>query len=360
VADTQVTRLAWADRAKGIAILLVVLHHVIQFSADQQWASADATYVNSMLQTFRMPLFFAMSGLFFGKAVTKSWRWLLLNRVLPFAYLYVLWAVVWHACFEVMPVKRDGLGLDYLTAHLSDPGVGPWYLYALALYFIVAKALSPLPPWGQLAIVVAISVPVATRLIVPPVWAWEYIGMYGAAFFAGMHGKHLLTRLADRTTLTTFALAAGVWGVGTAAMYSLAPPVGRYLFIPLCAAGIALGVTLAALWSRASLLGWLGGRTLPIYLLHQPLIGAIYSIAVVRSLPDSPWVAVGALACTWVVVVVASVAIWRVTKVVPGLFVAPWYGAGNATMSRASSAATRRSVPVRPGTGAQDPGRHRG
>jgi uncharacterized membrane protein YcfT len=360
VADPLVTRLAWADRAKGIAILLVVLHHVVQFSGDQQWASANVAHVNSMLQTFRMPLFFAMSGLFFGKAVTKPWRWLLINRVLPFAYLYVLWAVVWHACFEVMPVKRVGLSLDYLTTHLSDPGVGPWYLYALALYFIVAKALSPLPPWIQLAITVAISVPVAARLIVPPVWAWEYIGMYGVAFFAGMHGRQLLTRLADRTTLATVALAAGGWGVGTAVMYSLAPPVGRYLFVPLCAAGIALGVTLAAMSGRASLLGWLGRRTLPIYLLHQPLIGAIYSIAVVRSLPDSPWVVAGVLVCTWVVVVVAAVVIWRVTNIVPGLFVAPWYGAGNATMSRAPSRAIRRSVPVRPGTGAPGPGRHRG
>lgn len=38
---TYVARLAWVDRAKGIAILLVVLHHVIQFSAELQWASDD-------------------------------------------------------------------------------------------------------------------------------------------------------------------------------------------------------------------------------------------------------------------------------------------------------------------------------
>ena len=315
-ANRHVTRLAWVDRAKGIAILLVVLHHVIQFSADQQWASDDVIYANTMLQPFRMPLFFAMSGLFFQRAAVESWRWLLTNRVLPFTYLYVIWTVVWHACFEVMPVERAGLGLQYLSAHLFDSGVGPWYIYALTLYFVVAKALSLLPPWSQLAIMAAV-VPVAARLIELP-WAWEYICMYSLAFFAGMHGQRLLIRLADRTTWVTVVIAAAVWGFGTAGVYLLAWPHGRYLFIPLSAAGIILGVALAAFWSRASVLGWFGRRTLPIYLLHQPLIGAIYSIDVIRSLPSSPRVVAGVLLCTWAVVVMAAIAIWRVTALSRG------------------------------------------
>src|SRR6476659_9784700 len=36
-----------------------------------------------------------------------------------------------------------------------------------------------------------------------------------------------------------------------------------------------------------------GRRTLRIYLLHQPLIGAVYSIDVIRSLPSSPSVVAG-------------------------------------------------------------------
>ena len=329
------TRLAWVDRAKGIAILLVVLNHVVQFSAELQWASDEVIYFNTMLQTFRMPLFFAMSGLFFGRAASAPWRWLMVNRVLPFLYLYGIWTVIWSAAFEMAPIAGINFGLRHLPALVTDPGVGPWYIFALVLYFIAAKALSPLPAWIQLTLVAAVSVPVAAHLIGLP-WAWQYICLYSLAFFAGMHGQRVLIGLADRTTWVTVMIAGGVWGVGTVGMHVLPWPFGLYLFVPLCAAGIALGVSLAALLNRATLLGWFGRRTLPIYLLHQPLIAAVYSIDAVRSLPGSGWVVAGVLLCTWSAVVVASIGIWRVGRVIPGLFEAPWYGAGNATMSRAN------------------------
>ena len=85
----------------------------------------------------------------------------------------------------------------------------------------MAKVLSPLPSWSQLAIIAAVSVPVAMHLI-EMAWAWQFISMYGLAFFAGMHGQRLLMRRADRTTWVTVAIAAGVWGLGTVGVYLLA------------------------------------------------------------------------------------------------------------------------------------------
>lgn len=323
------TRIGWVDRAKGIAILLVVLHHAIQFSAHQQWASETVVSVNWMLQTFRMPVFFAMSGLFFRHTSSRSWRWLLVNRVLPFLYLYGVWTAVWNAAFELTPVEGINFGLRHVPALFADPGVGPWYILALAMYFLAAKILSPLPVWGQLTIVATLAVPVATGLISLG-WAWEYVTMYGLAFFAGMHGRRILMELADRTTAVSVAAAAGIWGIGTAAAVILGWP----MFIPLCAAAIALGVTVAAYLDRATVLSWVGMRTLPIYLLHMPLIGAVYSIPGIGSLPASTVVGAGVVLCTWIFAVFASVGIWRVGRIIPGLFTAPWCGEGSATRTR--------------------------
>ena len=141
------------------------------------------------------------------------------------------------------------------AALVTDPGVGPWYIFALVLYFIAAKALSPLPVWSQLALIAAVSVPVATHLVELP-WAWQFISMYGLAFFAGMHGQRLLMRLADRTTWVTVLIAGGVWGVGTVGMYLLPWPFGRTCSFRSARQGLPLAFRLPPL--RTGPPFWLG------------------------------------------------------------------------------------------------------
>ena len=51
-------RITWIDTAKGICILLVVLSHVSQYTQIDYPLQAD-------FLTFRMPLYFILSGLFF-------------------------------------------------------------------------------------------------------------------------------------------------------------------------------------------------------------------------------------------------------------------------------------------------------
>ncbi len=347
---TYVTRLAWVDRAKGIAILLVVLHHVIQFSAELQWASDEVIYCNTMLQTFRMPLFFAMSGLFFSRAASAPWRWLMVNRVLPFLYLYGIWTAIWSVAFEMAPIEGINFGLRHAACPGHRSGRGP--VVHLRAGHSISLRQRHFRRYQR-----GVSSRSSPRCRYPsPLTSSGCHGRGNTSACTAWRSSRACTasacscRLADRTTWVTVLIAGGVWGVGTVGVYLLAWPFGQYLFVPLCAAGIALGVSLAALLNRATVLGWFGRRTLPIYLLHQPLIGAVYSIDVVRSLPGSGWVVAGVLLCTWSAVVVASIGIWRVGRVIPGLFVAPWYGAGNATMSRASANAPRCS------TGSRSPG----
>lgn len=58
-------RIAWIDNVKGIAILLVVLGHVIQFMYCP--SNFDQNPVFRVIYSFHMPLFFILSG-----CVTKS------------------------------------------------------------------------------------------------------------------------------------------------------------------------------------------------------------------------------------------------------------------------------------------------
>ena len=61
-------RIEWIDTAKCICIILVILGHVFQFFG-------TSNLINDIFSTFRMPLYFILSGLFFkqyGGAISNK------------------------------------------------------------------------------------------------------------------------------------------------------------------------------------------------------------------------------------------------------------------------------------------------
>lgn len=66
------TRWPWVDYLKGIAILLVVYRHVIIGIERSEIPIPNALlYANMMFFSFRMPLFFILSGLFISRSLAK-------------------------------------------------------------------------------------------------------------------------------------------------------------------------------------------------------------------------------------------------------------------------------------------------
>lgn len=87
-----VDRVQWVDAARGIAIILVVLHHSIQGALDADIASDNWSVVTEFVRTMRMPLFFACAGIFAGKWIrTKTWGEMLRSKVLLLMWVYLLW-----------------------------------------------------------------------------------------------------------------------------------------------------------------------------------------------------------------------------------------------------------------------------
>lgn len=86
---TQSNRIEWIDTAKGICISLVVLQHISNYVVIDYFMEYD-------FLTFRMPLYFILSGLFFktyegfvGFFVRKT------NKLLiPYIFFYVVFGVV--------------------------------------------------------------------------------------------------------------------------------------------------------------------------------------------------------------------------------------------------------------------------
>lgn len=138
-------RVVWVDTAKGICILLVVLHHCAQLMG--------ASYpLQQEFMTFRMPLYFILSGLFFKQYGFKTFILKKTNKLLiPYIFFYVVTGVL----IPVALSRLFGLRLAFYESYgfkavlsifservICNPSI--WFLFCLfevnmffyLLYFI--------------------------------------------------------------------------------------------------------------------------------------------------------------------------------------------------------------------------------
>lgn len=315
----RAARLVWVDVAKAMAIVLVVLFHATQAvygDADQgRWEA-----VNSVFATFRMPLFFTVSGLFAARSLERPWRWVLTHRVGLYLYLYVLWWLLREAGFELVAraagTERDAPDPRLLLVH---PSSAMWFLYALALFFLVARAARRVPVPVQLLAAGALSAVAGSSLDIPE--GRRNMALYLVFFLLGAHLSASVRRRAERSTgpvavglLLAFAGATGL--VAVAGLREV-PPFRLALGLLAVAAGLALARVVDRTAVRAPL-AYLGRNTLPVYVLHSVVLAAL-----VAALPDAVvgW-PVSPLPLTAVAVGI-SLGLNLVLRQVPGLLALP-------------------------------------
>ncbi len=282
------SRVAWADVAKGVCILLVVLWHVlmkhylqIHWHIGGQVKGAWGTFGEQLLP-LRMPLFFAVSGFFAVRAVQRTWPEVLRTKVAKFYYLYALWLVIHTAILAFVPdfgtESADG-PLKFLAQLFITPS-NLWYLYALALYFVIARATRRVPRSLVLGLAFALSATASAGLIPVP---GDRAGVYQnlVFFLAGLYTKTLIEKLAAQATWLRLALIAVPYAVLLAVVAVFDAKTWFGLWPLVSGVAIVLGVTAAGLVTRFSrlttALASIGRRTLPIYVMHMPLLAVLHA-----------------------------------------------------------------------------------
>lgn len=141
-------RIEWADYAKGICIVLVVMlyavGHVDHVAGHGGWLDPVVAFA----RPFRMPDFFLVSGVLLTLSIHRDWHTFLDRKVVHFAYFYVLWLTILLA-FESRWIAPEagwsGVGALYLKSFVHPYGT-LWFIYVLPIFFVVTKTFHRAPP----------------------------------------------------------------------------------------------------------------------------------------------------------------------------------------------------------------------
>ncbi|MBL4799494.1 MAG: acyltransferase family protein [Oleispira sp.] len=135
-------RFEWVDYAKAIGILLVVYGHVARglVSAGIMPDSIVYRYVDSVIYTFHMPLFFFLSGLFLISSFqSKGFGRVFGSKIDTIVYPYIIWSLLQGGVEVVLSSYTNASVTVYdVVSLLSSPRAQFWFLYALFLVFSIS------------------------------------------------------------------------------------------------------------------------------------------------------------------------------------------------------------------------------
>ncbi|MEP6583069.1 MAG: acyltransferase [Ginsengibacter sp.] len=152
----------WVDYAKGIAIILVLYRHVFEGIKNSGIDVSKHLFLeewNIVFFSFRMPLFFIVSGVFVTSSfVKRGMEKFVKTKLRTILYPYFLWGIIQITLQLVFSKYVNGgikpgsyLYLLYLPREIEQF----WYLYALfnvTVLYVILKYYLGLKPWHHLAL----------------------------------------------------------------------------------------------------------------------------------------------------------------------------------------------------------------
>ena len=151
-------RLAYIDFMKGLCIMLIVMHHT-----EVKFFDTLAPNLDNALQSFRVPMYYFLSGLFF-KTYSGFFSFLkrkINNLIIPFLFFHIIGFIV--AAATHYAINNDSPFNWYAIIWPAYYRIWPytmplWFLISLfevnIIYYLLKKLL---PPIGNIIIIFTIS-----------------------------------------------------------------------------------------------------------------------------------------------------------------------------------------------------------
>lgn len=270
-------RIEWVDYAKGIAIIMVVIHHVVVRDTGSVLYSGVLDYLNDLFQTFRMPLFFFVSGLFIHKTINSNFKHFFKFKISRLLYLFVLWSIIRYLTVTIPEHALTGSSDESLISILYifvEPSGMLWFIYALAIFLTITWLTSAFPAvtlcFAMILYVLTIQMPADNHFINQLA---QFYPFYLLGYFTSSTAHKIAYKVKGRYLIIPILLITLL--VITKDTTFSEVPLG--IFILSCCS-VLTGIIISAYLTKFKRLKWLGaiGRnTLPIYLMHYFPIGVL-------------------------------------------------------------------------------------
>lgn len=276
-------RILWMDAMRGFSIILVVLGHVLL----RMGLGDDNTVLSSLLITFRMPLFFFVSGFFSFRSI-RWWTPSHIKNILRRKFTaQILAAIIFFAIYR------------YVTTSHVDFAKGLqeyWFTIALfqmyLIYVVVSLACRRFGAGTTIIVLAAVAclllpgktmLPVNTFVITLD-WhkTFYYLQFFVLGVAAAQYRRQFYALLASNAFATTVIICAVAFLLIWRAMIDVIPRYYDYIWYKLVKdeamryLGLAVVVIMfygmADYWNRDTRLtrfmNYTGRRTLDIYYIH--------------------------------------------------------------------------------------------
>ncbi|MEX1080260.1 MAG: acyltransferase [Homoserinimonas sp.] len=266
--DRRGARIDWMDLLRGLAILLVILHHSTQIvSARIDEVPESLTFLSNFFAPFRMPTLMFLSGLLVATSLKRPAGTYIWGKVRRIGWPILVWTIIY--------VTASG-GSDFAWYEPSFWATYLWFLQFIAAYYLIALLTRWVPVW-------AFVVLPFIGMFLLPMDSLEQRFLYLMPFF-------FLGALIERY----WAQYAGILSTRWAAVLAIVPiavavysgVVTPLWYHPLAAVPAMVGILiLVRLASVIPEVGWLrpirfiGKYSLIFYCVHYPVFAGLGRLA---------------------------------------------------------------------------------
>ncbi|CAN5364478.1 hypothetical protein BH10PSE12_BH10PSE12_27780 [soil metagenome] len=279
----------WIDFAKAVSLILVLHLHANFYSGGLASPHAKIAvtlpvFIDVLSFYARLPIFFFVSGMLAARRIAIGAT----TGLGTHAYLYFLWALIYVVVISDWPHFCGRVTFEPgKVAAILWGGSVVWYLWAIAIAFLVARWTRLWPTWLVIGIAALMT---ESQFAVAAEW--------------GAHLGSLLRCLPFYLLGARIPTIGGMIADSRSAMLAISGILAYFLFgllvpsnIPFVSiaadlAGLILGL-MAAGWAArcypgiVSPVSRIGKQTLPVYILHFPII-AVVGLLSIRLLSPLP------------------------------------------------------------------------